>query len=84
MLTTGNQLKAARMLADVGQIELAEEAGVSIGTIRNMEGEGGATLKSGLATIRRVQAALEARGIEFQNHGQPGVRLMRASKGEGA
>lgn len=75
MLTTGNQLKAARALAGIEQIELAEMSGVAVTTIRKMEWQKGETLTSGLATIRRVQAALEARGIEFLNHGQPGVRL---------
>jgi DNA-binding XRE family transcriptional regulator len=84
MLTTGNQLKAARMLADVEQIELAEISGVSVSTIRAMEGQGGATLRNGMATVRRVQDALETRGIEFQNHGKPGVRLVGSSKGESA
>ena len=75
MLTTGNQLKAARALCGVEQIELAEASGVSISTVRGMEAQGGATLKSGLATIAKVQKALEARGVEFLNHGSPGVRL---------
>lgn len=78
MLTTGNQLKAARVLAEIEQIELATVSGISVSTIRAMEGQGGAILKSGLATISRVQKALEARGVEFLNHGQPGVRLSAA------
>jgi transcriptional regulator with XRE-family HTH domain len=85
MLTTGNQLKAARALAGIEQIELAELAGVAVTTIRKMEWQKAETLTSGLGTVKRVQSALELLGIEFQNHGQPGVRLMRAaSKGEGA
>jgi hypothetical protein len=40
-----------------------------------MEGKGAATLGSGLDTIRAVMTALENAGIEFLNHGQPGVRL---------
>ena len=75
MLTTGNQLKAARVLADVEQIALAKASGVSIGTIRNMEAQGAEILRSGLRTIKAVQSALEAKGIEFLNHGEPGVKL---------
>jgi transcriptional regulator with XRE-family HTH domain len=75
MLTTGNQLRAARALAGIEQSQLAEQSGVSIGTIRNMEQRGELTLSSGLDTVRRVQSALEAAGVEFMNHGQPGVRL---------
>lgn len=75
MLVTGNQLKAARALADLDQQTLANEAQVNVNTIRAMEASGANTLTSGLATIRRVQEALEQRGIEFLNHGSPGVRL---------
>lgn len=77
MLTTGNQLKAARALAGVEQIGLAEAAGLSVGTIRNMEARGAGTLKSSLDTIASVQRVLEAHGIEFLNHGEPGVKLKR-------
>ena len=83
MLTTGNQLKAARALGGVEQIALAEAAGVSVGTIRNMEAQGAATLKSSLAIIKSVQSALEARGIEFLNHGEPGVKLRKAPPANG-
>ncbi|WP_313899378.1 hypothetical protein [Methylobacterium sp. E-065] len=50
---------------------------MSIGTIRNMEACGADTLKSGLKTISGVQRALEAEGVEFLNHGEPGVKLRR-------
>ena len=83
MLTTGNQLKAARALAGIEQIALAEASRVSIGTIRNMEATGSAVLRSGLATISAVQKALEAHGIEFLNHGEPGVKLKRKGQPSG-
>ena len=57
------------------QITLAELSGVSANTIRAMEARKTETLTSGLDTIRAVQAALEAAGVEFLNHGRPGVRL---------
>jgi transcriptional regulator with XRE-family HTH domain len=57
------------------QSQLAEQSGVSVGTVRNMEQRGELTLSSGLDKVRRVQAALEAAGVEFLNHGRPGVRL---------
>lgn len=75
MLTTGNQLKAARALAGMDQSTLAGRAGVNINTIGAMEKRGAEVLKSGLDTIRAVMDALEAEGVEFLNHGQPGVRL---------
>ncbi|MCP1551659.1 hypothetical protein [Methylorubrum extorquens] len=75
MLTTGNQLRAARGLVAMDQMKLAQLANVSANTVRAMEGKGASTLTSGLDTIRAVQAALEAAGVEFLNHGRPGVRL---------
>jgi hypothetical protein len=76
-LVTGNQLKAARALAEIDQQELAAAAGVNVNTIRNMEGRGGEPITSGVVTVRCVQLALEARGVEFLNHGEPGVRLYK-------
>ncbi len=78
MLTTGNQLRAARGLVAMDQITLAKASGVSANTIRAMEARGAETLTSGLDTIRAVQAALEAVGVEFLNHGEPGVKLRKA------
>ncbi len=80
MLTTGNQLKAARALAELDQRELARRAGVNVNTIVAMEKKGSGTLTSGLDKIRAVMLALEAAGIEFLNHGRPGVRLTGKSE----
>lgn len=77
MLTTGNQLKAARALAGMDQGELAKRAGVNINTIGAMERRGSDMLTSGLDKITSVMRALEEVGIEFLNHGQPGVRLKK-------
>src|SRR5436190_21670942 len=74
-LTTGNQLKAARALAGVDQQQIAASARVNVNTIRNMEARGAKPITSSAVTIRSVQLALEALGIEFLNHTQPGVRL---------
>ena len=75
VLTTGNQLRAARALIGMDQGTLADKAGVNVNTIRAMEKRGSATLTSGLATIRTVMEVLTSAGVEFLNHGQPGVRL---------
>jgi transcriptional regulator with XRE-family HTH domain len=75
MLTTGNQLKAARALAGLSQNQLATESGLNVTTISAMEGKGAGTLGSGLDTIKAVMDALEAAGVEVLNHGQPGCRL---------
>ena len=47
MLTTGNQLKAARALAGIKQGDLAKAARINVATISAMEGKGAAVLTSG-------------------------------------
>ena len=76
-LVTGNQLKAARALAEIDQQQLAKAGEVNVNTIRNMEARGGEPITSGALTVRNVQLALEAYGIEFLDHGEPGVRLRK-------
>ena len=79
VLATGNQLKAARALAEVDQQQVADSAGVNVNTIRNMEARGAKPITSSAVNVRNVQLALEALGIEFLNHARPGVRLRIAS-----
>ena len=57
------------------QTDLATRADLHVNTIRKMEGKGSAEITSGADIVRRVQSALEAAGIDFLNHGRPGVRL---------
>lgn len=80
MLTTGNQLKAARALAGVDQLAVAEAASVAVNTIRNMESRGSNPITSGAVTVRNVQSALEKFGVEFLNGEQPGVRLRKKAE----
>ena len=75
MLTTGNQLKAARALVGVEQARLAEVAGLNVNTIRNMEAAGPNPISGRSVNVQAVQRALETEGVEFLNHGSPGVRL---------
>ncbi|MEW9838714.1 helix-turn-helix domain-containing protein [Mesorhizobium marinum] len=79
MLTTGNQLKAARALAGIDQTAIAEAVGVHVNTIRAMESSGPAPIAGRAQNVQAVQRALEALGIEFLNHGSPGVRLKAAN-----
>ncbi|MDK1493345.1 helix-turn-helix transcriptional regulator [Sinorhizobium sp. 7-81] len=76
MLATGNQLKAARALAGLEQKDVAEKAGVNVNTIRNMEAAGAGQIAGRAQNVQNVQRVLEQEGIEFLNHGQPGVRLV--------
>lgn len=59
------------------QSTLAKRAGVNVNTVGAMEKRGHELLTSGLDTIHSIMRALETEGIEFLNHGQPGVRLMK-------
>ena len=80
MLTTGNQLKAARALAGLNQNELAKLAGLNISTISAMEGKGAKTLGSGIDTIKRIMDALYGAGVEVTNYdGRPGVEMRLSS-----
>jgi transcriptional regulator with XRE-family HTH domain len=80
MLITGNQLKAARALAGVDQLAVAQAAKVAVNTIRNMESRGANPITSGAVTVRSVQSALESFGVEFTNADQPGVRLRKKAE----
>jgi transcriptional regulator with XRE-family HTH domain len=71
-----SQCRAARALLDWSQQQLADNAGVGIVTIRQLE--------SGIheprrATLDVVRRALEAAGVEFidENGGGAGVRLRK-------
>jgi predicted transcriptional regulator len=75
-LITGRQLRAARVLLGIEQIELAKRARVAIGTIRRMESFDG-EIGARTSTLSLVQKTLERAGIEFLNDGSPGVRLRK-------
>jgi predicted transcriptional regulator len=75
-LITGRQLRAARVLVGLEQIELARRARVAIGTIRRMESFDG-EIGARTSTLSLVKKALEKTGIEFLDDDQPGVRLKK-------
>jgi predicted transcriptional regulator len=79
LIATGRQLRAARALLGMGQIELARRSRVAIGTIRRMESFEG-EIGSRTSTLSLVQKALEKAGVEFLGGEQPGVRLKRATR----
>jgi transcriptional regulator with XRE-family HTH domain len=81
MLTTGNQLKAARALIGMDQATLAKNAKLAVNTIRNMEAAGGGPIAGRAANVHAVQAALEAAGVTFTNGTEPGVKVRRRAPG---
>jgi transcriptional regulator with XRE-family HTH domain len=67
------QCRAARGLLDWSQAKLADVASVGVVTVRNFEADSRVQPRN--STLEAIQRALEAAGVEFLNHGQPGVRL---------
>lgn len=78
-MLTADQIKAARALVDWSQPKLAEASGLSMPTIRRMEGPLGPG-RSTAVNVDAVQRALEGAGVVFLEAGEvrqggPGVRL---------
>ncbi|MEJ0072088.1 MAG: helix-turn-helix transcriptional regulator [Pseudomonadota bacterium] len=76
-LMVAAQSRGGRGLAGISQGGLAEKSGVAQRVISQFESESADTQP---ATVRKLQAALEAAGIEFlpENGGGVGVRLRAA------
>lgn len=76
-MISANQIKAARVLLDWNQKDLAEAAGLSLPTIQRMEKLG--LERSTVANAQKVIAAFNEGGVEFisENGGGPGLRLKK-------
>jgi transcriptional regulator with XRE-family HTH domain len=74
------QIKAARILLGWHQADLSARSGLSIVTIKRLESVGTGPLGGTDKTYGAIVAALERVGIEFLNHGEPGVRLRKAKR----
>lgn len=81
MVVCGNQIKAARALLGLEQIELAVAAGVSVNTLRSMEASGRDQVSGRIDTINKIAQALKLAGVIFiaENGEGPGVRLRKDS-----
>jgi len=73
------QLRAARSLLGWSQSELAEQAGLSLPTVKRVEREGGDGPNVSEEARNKIRTALEKAGVEFipENGGGPGVRLRK-------
>ena len=73
MVISGQQSKMARAALDWGVRDLSVAANVGVNTVTRFESGRNVTL----ATVRKIQDALQVAGIEFidENGGGPGVRL---------
>ena len=77
MPITNEQLRAARGLLGWSQSELAERSGLSLPTVKRLEGGFGPRVSD--AARIRLQSAIENAGVEFidENGGGLGVRFRR-------
>jgi hypothetical protein len=73
MLLTGYQLAAAMALVGLKRTGLAKLAKVSEDAISSMEASKAHPIGAAANELQAVRSALEACGVEFLNHGQPGV-----------
>ena len=64
MILHGEQIRAARSLLGWSQAELAKKADVAHMTVRRLEAKNG-PVQGTVASLVRVQSALEQAGIEF-------------------
>ena len=76
MLITGHQLKAARALAGIGQVALAEAAGLHAQSIRYLERQEAITDRQSYSRDRVVDA-LELLGVNCTADPLPGVVATR-------
>ena len=70
---TAQHVKAARAFLDWTAADLADKCDVGVATIRRFEC--GVNIRDG--SRQAIFDALIGAGIEFQNGGRPGARLMR-------
>ena len=75
-METVKQLRAARAALGQTRDDLAKASGVSVETIKRMEG-GTGKLAGNVSTIAALRAALESEGVIFvaENGGPAGVRF---------
>ena len=75
------QIKAARALLGIGQVELSELAGVGLTTLKRLELSDEIT--GSARTLWKIQTALEAAGVEFippDDEKGPGLRLKHKAR----
>lgn len=78
-MLTGEQIRAGRALARLEQTELAVKSGVSIATVKRLEGTKG-PINANTATEASIRRALSDLGVIVidENGEGPGVRLRKS------
>jgi hypothetical protein len=74
MLVITRQIRAARCLIGWEQQELAVNSGISISTVRRLEGLDG-PISAHFVTVEKLRRAFERAGIEFIGNPNPGVQI---------
>jgi transcriptional regulator with XRE-family HTH domain len=64
MITAG-QIRAARGMLNISQLELANDSNLNTATISRIEKDEESLETAGIATIKKIKLALEKRGIVF-------------------
>ena len=75
------QIRAARALLDINQTKLSEWASISVATLKRIESY--SAIRGAADTIRKIQDALEAAGVEFipdEGGRGAGVRLKKSEQ----
>ena len=75
-MLTAEQIRAGRALLRWEQRHLADQAGVSVPTLKRIEG-GTGPVRGTYDNVSRIQTALESAGVEFTNGDEPGVKLRK-------
>jgi DNA-binding XRE family transcriptional regulator len=77
-MITAEQLRGARAILRLEQAALAQKAGISVETIKRLEGQKG-PLQAYFDTLLSIKKALEREGVEFVDGSKdsgPGVRVV--------
>lgn len=85
-----SQMRAARGLLNISQVELASLSGLALQTIKNFEQSDEAIKKAFLANVEKIKSTLENKGVRFTfskerdergNFLEVGVKLRTTSSG---
>jgi transcriptional regulator with XRE-family HTH domain len=81
-----SQIRGARAMLNFSQSELAQNSGISVETLKRLEGtRAGISVGQGVSVeaLNKVRAALESAGVIFveENGEGPGVRLRKVPQG---
>lgn len=84
-IVTSEQIRAAKAMLNWSGEDLVRASGVSLSSIRRIEGGTGAPESTSVKTLLAVQTALEKAGVEFIGApgDRPGVRLSDPSNSNG-